>query len=354
MLDHGGRIRQAAERYGIPVDRWLDLSTGINPESWPVPAISAQCWHRLPEPDDGLDVAIHQYYGVEPYQFQAVAGSQSAIQTLPSLRSKSRVTLLTPCYAEHAWAWQRNGHELHQVSVDQFAAWTWVERQMILDRSDVLIIINPNNPTGHRLSPQELLACHERLACRGGWLIVDEAFIDVTPSESIVSSVGVPGLFVLRSLGKYFGLAGARVGFVFGQENILQQMLELIGPWSIPGPSREIAKQALLDRCWQEQARFKLQRDSHRLEKLLAEKGLHSDGGTAFFRWLQHDNASDIHEHLARQGILTRYWHRDNSLRFGLPGIDSWHRLGLALEDLGTLVQQSDRPNRAEADVAVG
>ena len=110
MLEHGGRLQQASRRYGIPVTDWLDLSTGISPFAWPVPSIPATVWHRLPEDDDGLVEVARDFYGA-PHVLP-VAGSQAAIQALPWLRTRSRVGVAEPAYAEHAHAWRRAGHEV--------------------------------------------------------------------------------------------------------------------------------------------------------------------------------------------------------------------------------------------------
>lgn len=321
MLEHGGNIAQAAQRYGIPAEQWLDLSTGINPNGWPVPALPAEVWRRLPEEDDGLIAAASNCYGAP--HLLAVAGSQAAIQSLPGLRRTGFIGMLPLAYSEHAHAWKKQ----HVVKLFHSH-----EIEAALDQLDVLLLCNPNNPTGERFAPAQLLAWHERLAARGGWLVVDEAFIDATPEQSIASHAGKEGLIVLRSLGKFFGLAGARVGFVAAWPALLARMQEVLGPWAINAPARTIARLALQDSAWQLAARERLQRDSARLATLLAQHGLAPTGGTSLFQWIRTDRANELHDALARQGILTRLFNEPASLRFGLPGIeDEWDRLELAL-----------------------
>ncbi|MGH6631227.1 MAG: aminotransferase class I/II-fold pyridoxal phosphate-dependent enzyme, partial [Burkholderiales bacterium] len=175
MLDHGGRLREASARYGITPGRWLDLSTGINPEGWPVPPLPTSVWAQLPEDDDGLEEAAREYYSAG--YLLPVAGSQAAIQALPLLRKRSRVGVLNPGYAEHARAWRRAGHKLIAVTAET------------IDRTapdlDVLVLIHPNNPTGTRFPREQLLHWLGQLAARGAWLIVDEAFMDCTPEHSL-------------------------------------------------------------------------------------------------------------------------------------------------------------------------
>ncbi|MCY1215054.1 Histidinol-phosphate aminotransferase [compost metagenome] len=324
MLEHGGRLRAAARRYGIADADWLDLSTGIAPYGWDLPAIPAAAWARLPELDDGLEEAARRYYGCA--SLLPVAGSQAAIQTLPRLRERSRVGVISPCYAEHAHAWRREGHELQ--ALDAQAA----GRE--LERFDVMLVVNPNNPTGQRLDRQTLLEWRARLAAKGGWLLVDEAFMDCTPQESLASDCPLPGLVVLRSFGKFFGLAGIRLGFVLAEPQLLQRLEEWLGPWAVSGPARALARALLLDQAGQARQRQALLRDGQRLESLLRDCGLPASGGTALFQRLLRDDAPVLHEFLAARGILTRLFETPASLRFGLPPDEAgWERLGRALID---------------------
>ncbi|WP_132912632.1 threonine-phosphate decarboxylase [Pseudomonas aeruginosa] len=271
MLEHGGRLREAARRYDIPLADWLDLSTGIAPWPFPLPAIPEQAWTRLPESDDGLEAAACLYYGAE--RVLPLAGSQAAIQALPRLRRGGRVGVLSPCYAGHA-----------------------------------------------------------RLQRRGGWLLVDEAFMDCTPQSSLAACSNRPGLIVLRSFGKFFGLAGARLGFALGERPLLQALAEQLGPWTVNGPVRHVAQSALRDRQQQRQQRERLLAASQRLEELLRRHGWPPAGGSALFQRLVDPRCAALHDYLARRGILTRQFEQPASLRLGLPADEAaWARLDAAL-----------------------
>ncbi|ENO89366.1 threonine-phosphate decarboxylase CobD, partial [Thauera linaloolentis] len=261
MLEHGGRLRRAALQYGIALDDWLDLSTGINPLAYPAPSVPLSAWHRLPEDDDGLETAATGYYGSAG--LLPVAGSQPAIQALPAVLQGKRVSLLAPGYAEHAHAWRGREPRGFDGCVDAAEA--------AVDGSDVVVLVQPNNPTGLLFERARLLDWHTRLARRGGWLVVDEAFIDTTPQASLVPETGADGLVVLRSLGKFFGLAGARVGFVFAPAAVRMQLAELLGPWTLGGPARHVARVALADAAWQAQTRARLAADGARLGRLLRD-----------------------------------------------------------------------------------
>lgn len=322
-LEHGGRLHAAAQRYGRPVAQWLDLSTGINPCGYPVPAVPPGVWNRLPEDDDALPAAARAYYGVS--HLLAVPGTQAAIQRLPGLRAPCRVGVLTPLYGEHAHAWRAAGH-----AVRELAELTPATARGL----DVLVLANPNNPTGQVFMPEVVADLRAALA-PGGWLVADEAFVDPTPAQSLLAGwadARAPGLVVLRSVGKFFGLAGARVGFVAGDAAVLAALGAALGPWSLAGPSRHVAAQALADRAWQARTRARLARDGARLAALLTRHGLRPAGGCALFAYVRARRADAMHRALARQGVLTRLFDQPPALRFGLPGTEAdWQRLDRAL-----------------------
>lgn len=322
MLEHGGNLSSAAAQYGIPLEDWLDLSTGINPNNYPIAEIPASVWQRLPNDNDGLVEAACAYYGC---QFALpTAGSQAALQVLPKLRPSCKVAMPDPMYKEHANAWQRHGHQ-----VSTFAN---LEDEEAINAADVVLLCNPNNPTATQFSPQDLLNLHAKLANRGGWLVVDEAFMDATPQHSIAQHAHLDGLFVLRSLGKFFGLAGARVGFLLSKQTQLNKLQEELGPWTINGASRFIAKQALSDKTWQQNTRVQLAENSQRLAILLERYGLTPRAGTALFQYVQTNSAEIWQRHLAKQGILVRLFPEIPALRFGLPTGDGWDKLERALK----------------------
>lgn len=309
MLEHGGRLLRAARKYGIPAEDWLDLSTGVSPFPWPVPELPASVWHRLPEDDDGLIETARAYYGAP--DLLPVAGSQAAIQALPHLRVPSRVGVIAPGYAEHAHAWRRAWHEVATLPAGELLAQA--------HRFDVVVLIHPNNPGGERFTSGQLLDLHASVAARGGWLVVDEAFIDVEPDASLCAESAREGLIVLRSVGKFFGMAGARAGFVCASPLLLDALRERLGPWTLSGPSRHALRLALADEAWQASARPRLRAAGERLSGILRAAGLEPVGGCALFQWCHHADARALHEALARRGILTRLFDTPASLRFGLP-----------------------------------
>lgn len=332
LLEHGGRLRQAAATYGIPLPDWLDLSTGINPQGWPVPALPPEIWQRLPEDDDGLEAIAARYYGVPESHLLPVAGSQAALRTLPRLFAPAHVVCLAPLYAEHPAAWEAAGHNVSLFSAGALEAAS--------NMTEVVVLCNPNNPTALALPRPRLLAAAHRLAARNSWLLVDEAFADPLPAtESLAPFAGserAPNLIVLRSLGKFFGLAGIRVGFVCAEPHLLGLLREVLGPWTLSGPARQVARLALADTAWQSATRIRLHQDAGRLQALLQPLG--DTSLTPLFCYLptshQPGLAVTLAEFLARRGILVRRFTQPDALRFGLPGHEAaWARLAQALQD---------------------
>lgn len=321
MLEHGGNLTLAAAQYNIPLADWLDLSTGINPNGYPLPEIPPAIWQRLPIEQDGLTEAACAFFGSRAAL--PTAGSQAAIQILPRLRPAGNVAMPSLMYKEHAYAWQCCGH--------QISTFTDLDDE-ILNSADVVLLCNPNNPTATRYSAADLLNLHQQLHKRGGWLVVDEAFMDATPENSIAQHTHLEGLFVLRSLGKFFGLAGARVGFLLASPQWLTKAQEILGPWSLSGPSRFIATQALTDFTWQQNTRLQLSASSMRLAALLSENGLAPKSGTALFQYVPLKEAQVRQQQLAKQGIWVRYFPEASALRFGLPTEEGWAKLEAALK----------------------
>ena len=322
MLEHGGNLHDAIVRFGRPREDWIDLSTGINPQSYPVPPLAANAWHRLPEASPALAAAAAAYYGAP--RVLPVAGTQAAIQALPRLRAPAQVVVAAPAYAEHAHCWAQAGHALREVGHQELGS--------ALADCEVMVICNPNNPTGATIAPEILLAWAGQLALRNGWLVVDEAFGDTAPQLSVAAWSDRPGLIVLRSVGKFFGLAGLRLGFVAAQPALLSALSDMLGPWSVSGPAQDIGCAALADHSWQQAMRKHLLSAGERLHRLLASHAI-SASGTALYQWWPEPHAEAFWQHMAQRGIWVRLFTRGAcGIRLGLPPDEAgWLRLEQAL-----------------------
>lgn len=362
-IAHGGDLSTAVRRYGHPRDAWLDLSTGISPHAYPVAAPAPSSWQRLPDDDDDLAEIAAAYYG-SPHALPT-AGSQDAIRLLPMLLHAQPGTctaIAALTYGEYRPAFERAGHRVLRYSAEGTAGIDAMTQETdpgsIARTADFtlhphgelpaeiqhMVLVNPNNPGAERHAPEIVMQWQAQLAKRGGSLIVDEAFADVAPELSIARHSGRPGLIVLRSLGKFFGLAGARVGFVLAEPDLLRRLSHALGAWRVSGPARAAARAALLDRDWQEMARRRLQHDGARLHRLLIAHG-HAPRGTALFAWIPCIDAAALQDHLARHAIWVRRFETPASLRFGLPADeDGWSRLDQALAAWQPLRPDALRP----------
>lgn len=324
---HGGDTGAAEARFGRPAQGWLDLSTGIAPFSYPVDGIPASAWRRLPESKEmaGLVAAARTVYGAAPSAaIVAAPGSQALIQRLPGLfEPGKRVAVIGPTYGEHARAWAGAGHAVAEIAHPEEGA-----------DADVLVIVNPNNPGGQRYEPARIAVWASAFARRGGLVVVDEAFADVTPENSMASLADAPGVIVLRSFGKFFGLAGLRLGFGIGTGALIARVGAALGPWPVAGPAIAIAARAFADRDWIAAQRARLADAAHRLRALLTDAGFEIVGGTDLFLLSAHDDATEVFARLARAGILVRRFPtRPRWLRFGMPGAEAeWARLGSSLD----------------------
>jgi len=319
MRDHGGNLDQAMARYGA--GDWIDLSTGINRRPWPVPAVSAAAWRNLPTRAAQAALvaqAAASWGAAAGGAGLALGGAQAAIQLVPRLRPKGRAAVLGPTYNEHAACLIAEGWQVSAVSDPADLA-----------GADLAIIVNPNNPDGRHFAPEALLA----LVGRVGLLVVDESFGDVTPDLSLLPHAGREGLLVLRSFGKFYGLAGVRLGFAFGTESDIAALSRMSGPWPVCGPAIEIGTLALADAAWATAMRAQLAADAARADALALRAGWQLVGGSDLFRLYDTGTATAAQDHLARHQIWSRIFPWSQTLlRLGLPGPEpEWQRLETAL-----------------------
>ncbi len=319
-FDHGGQLNAASKHFGIAPDQWIDLSTGISPWSWPVPKLPPSVWRRLPESDRRLEQAAAAYYGCQEEAISAVPGSQFAIGLLPQLFTKSRVAIPRWGYQEHRQAWL-----LHDHTTVDYSSFEELERLVEQGIVRFAIVINPNNPGTELWCQDRLLQLANRLRQREGLLIVDEAFVDAVEEQSLVSACPHSGLVVLRSFGKFFGLAGIRLGFICADARLISMTETNAHPWMVSTVAREVGEQALLDIKWQQQQRKRLWQMEQRwlpcLNELLPEfqwssSVLFATGrGSALL-------CQTRYEQLAQNGILIRLFTQQEGLdgiRIGLP-----------------------------------
>ncbi len=317
--DHGGDIDAAIARYGgLSID-WIDLSTGINRVPYPIPPLPTDVWTGLPTKAVHarlLQVASAAYASNAP--MLAVAGAQAAIQMIPRLGRPGRAKVLSPTYNEHAASFRAAGWSVEEVG-----------HLEALQGADIAVLVNPNNPDGRIHEPDALM----RLAGKVGRLVVDESFVDPVPELSVAPLAGQAGLLVLRSFGKFYGLAGLRLGFVLGASGDIGALAEMSGPWPVAGPAIAIATSALADQDWARASAMRLQCEIGKIDALAVQAGWQVVGGCALFRLYETPDARAARDKLASSRIWTRIFPNSKHwVRLGLPGTPTeWNRLASAL-----------------------
>ncbi|MGA0594763.1 threonine-phosphate decarboxylase CobD [Enterovirga sp. CN4-39] len=313
-MQHGGDLGEAASRFGGTDSAWLDLSTGINPHPWPVPdELRNEGWTRLPSGSDlaHLIAAARSAYEVPRNVVIAAApGTQAIIQWLPHLAPRRPVAIIGPTYSEHETVWRGHGSQVEQIQSLGEAS----------DGSRHIVIVNPNNPDGRIVGRSEILAAAAQCRRRGSWLVVDESFADVEPSCSVVRDCGELPILVLRSFGKFYGLAGLRLGFAIASPPIAEKVARALGLWPVSGPAIAVGTAALADTAWAAAMRGRLMSEAEALDERLTGAGLKVVGGTSLFRLVEHPRAGRLHEALASRRIwIRRFLWSPTLLRIGLP-----------------------------------
>lgn len=328
---HGGRLGAARATYSQAPQPWIDLSTGINPRSYPAPRARGLALNRLPDIGElsRLEAVAAAAFGVgDPRRVAATGGTEPALRLLPYVLGQKAVAIAGPTYGSHADGWERAGVP-SRVLAD-------AELESAIADQTALLLVNPNNPDGRIVSRDRLRHLHDAVAARGGVLVVDEAFAEVSPESSVADIAGsgeAQQLVVLRSFGKFYGLAGLRLGFVVGAPGLSARIRGVIGDWPVSVDALAAGLAAYSDRDWAQRTRAQLARSARRLDGLLGRSGFEVVGGTSLYRLVRADDAPVRFERLASAGILTRPFQHDASLlRFGLPGTaDAWRRLNDAL-----------------------
>jgi len=323
--DHGGDLGAAIAHYGGRPEDWVDLSTGINPNAYPLPEIDEEVWKRLPQQNRlaGLVDAARSAYSVkEGVAVVPAPGAQAIIQHCPALAGARGVcAVVSPTYNEHAAAFMGAGWEVQEVA-----------RLADTADADALVVVNPNNPDGQTWSVTMLVeaSAGKRL------VVVDESFADTLVGWRSIASLDLPNVIALRSFGKFYGLAGVRLGFALTNPALAHALADRLGPWCVSGPALEIGESALTDHEWAAQTRAHLHSAAQRLDRMATETGLGLVGGTPLYRLYRTRDAASLQSHLARAHIFTRIFSYDASwIRIGLPGEEpEWERLEQALSGL--------------------
>ena len=305
--DHGGGLDAAIAKYGGSRGEWLDLSTGINPVPYPMPTFPKDAWTALPD-----EAAFERLYALarrlwnvpDEAAIIGATGASAIIAALPRVIPRGEVCIPGPTYNEHGAAFAASGWRLGQ------------------DPSHALVAVHPNNPDGHIWKVSDFEAAYT---------VIDESFCDIAPDQSLIHLASRPGTVVLKSFGKFWGLAGLRLGFAIGDPAIITKLTDLLGPWQISGPALAIGAEALADPAWADETRQRLDRDTARLDALLTKNGAELVGGTTLFRLYKVEDAKAAQDRLAKHYVWSRVFpYAPDWLRLGLPAPERWAQLEAA------------------------
>jgi cobalamin biosynthesis protein CobC len=327
-LRHGGDLAAARRLFPDAPEPFIDLSTGINPYPYRLPHLPIESFARLPSPETVsalADIAARAYGAPSAEHVVPAPGTQILLPLVAALAQPGRALIVAPTYGEFARAAALAGHSVAERR-DLTAA----------GHPRLVFVANPNNPDGRLFSRNDLIALAEELRPRGGVLVVDEAFMDVGPhGASLAPELSRGNIIVLRSFGKFFGLAGIRLGFALAPPPLAAQVAARLGPWAVSGPALAVGARALADIPWIKKTRSRLAKAAQRLDVVLTGAGLQIAGGTALFRLVRAPAASRLFDHLGRAGVLTRAFpEHPHWLRLGLPADEAaWRRLQKALAE---------------------
>lgn len=307
--DHGGNLSAAVARFGGTRADWVDLSTGINPQPYPVGQLMDRDWSALPDQAelDALIAAARQFWQVpEGAAILPAPGASALIAMLPALADPGQVHITRPTYNEHAAAFESHGWEICDTPT-----------------RDAQVMVHPNNPDGRLWQVSDISA---------DLTIIDESFCDVCPDHSLMTEATRPGTLILKSFGKFWGLAGLRLGFAIGDPALIQRLSNWQGPWAVSGPALRIGARALADTDWADATRARLKTDCARLDALMGPRGATLAGGTDLFRLYHVPDAKTWQNKLAEHHIWSRIFpYSDTYIRLGLPPADMWSRLEAAV-----------------------
>ncbi|NSX53974.1 threonine-phosphate decarboxylase [Parasulfitobacter algicola] len=305
LRDHGGGLDAAILQYGGTRAGWIDLSTGINPHPYPIGTPAMSDWIQLPDQGavNTLLVEARKFWQIpDSAAIIAAPGASALIARIPALFPTANVDIPTPTYNEHAAAFKAHGWQINS--------------------GDAKVIVHPNNPDGRWYTADDL-----QTSVR----IIDESFCDVAPDRSLIHLADTPGTIILKSFGKFWGLAGLRLGFAIGDPALIVRLSDLIGPWPVAGPALRIGTAALQDTKWAHDTRQRLQDDADRLDTVMQD---HAQliGGTSLFRLYDVPDAAQMQDQLAHHHIWSRIFPYSKTwVRLGLPPADGWDRLKAAL-----------------------
>jgi threonine-phosphate decarboxylase len=322
---HGGDIYSLARRLGCPEDQITDFSASINPLGVSPRALTAitECLDKLdhyPDPQAiRLKEQLSAHYRLPSESLLMGNGSTELIYLLPRALKPKKVLIVSPTFSEYEKACQLMGAKIRDVRLqaqDGFrVSLDSIDRQY-RKGIDMLFLCNPNNPTGQHLYREEILWLVKQAARGSTLVIVDEAFMDYLPDQSLLSLPGHgamahSNLVVLRSFTKFYALSGLRIGYLVAKPDLIRRLGARQEPWSVNTLAQIAARESLLDETYiKESLRFMEVERPQFISELSSIPGIRTFHTQANFVLMQVANprlsAQDLYESLALQGLLLR------------------------------------------------
>jgi threonine-phosphate decarboxylase len=289
---HGGQLHQIAERFGIPASKLLDFSANIDPEGPPATVLAA-LRESLDDPsvlthypeigESALRSAIATYTEVSPGNIAVANGFvpllEAALRVLP-IRS---CLLPVPAFVEYRRTLTRAGVEVipHVLTP---AGFRYDVDDMLSGPYDAILLANPQNPSGVLCDREVLLALVATAAERDIYILLDEAFIDYCPEESLTREIDrFPNLIVFRSVTKFFGIPGLRVAYTAANSKTNIAIHEAVAPWSITTLASRAVRAALTEAEYANRSRVLNQERRTRLRNNLEALALRTESSAANF-----------------------------------------------------------------------
>lgn len=314
--EHGGNIYKIAGDLGLPEDRMIDFSASINPLglSKKVKETIRKGMDGLvnyPDPDTSmLRQKIAERHDIDPGTILCGNGSTELIYLIPRALKQERVLIPGPTFSEYERACRLSQgsrlkrYELKEKNKFQFHIDSFISA---IQGCDIAFLCNPNNPTGTLLRREEISAIADAAGKQRCYLVVDEAFIDFSPEESVIHEVkDNPYLIVLRSMTKFHALTGLRIGYAVFHKNLLRRVREFKEPWTVNSLAQKAAITALDDRDYIEKTYRLITREKRYIEKCLGTFGTTFFLSAANYYLLKVDDARGLVGRLRNKGILVR------------------------------------------------
>ena len=316
--EHGGDIYSAAEALKkIPANRIIDFSASINPLG-PSKKVKAEIRKslkylgRYPDPAcRRLSKRIGRIYNIDPANIICGNGSNELIHLMVAALKPSKVLVTAPSFSEYSRAAKIAGAGINKLYLEEKNMFRIDPERFALSMQgcDMAFLGNPNNPTGHVLSKDKVLFIADQAASAGCLLVVDEAFIDFCPKESVIeinTLYSNNNLVVLRSLTKFHALAGLRIGFGVFPQSLTTVLKETKDPWSVNYLAQRAAYVALGDKVFVKETAKWLKQEKTLLESEFSKLGFTVLPSEANFIFIQHPKAQQIRNRLYKRGILLR------------------------------------------------